>query len=95
MKYEQTIILYISLDGGYSYRQNRWCEETFKKKLWENACKWLRPDSDMSLERYGVDVIVRNASLGLVGIIRVSGERKLENIWTDICELWDKIKKES
>lgn len=96
MKREQTTtILYISFDGGCSYRQTHVTEETFKRKLWETACKWLRPDSDMSLAGYGVQIIVRDSHLSFVGLLHVAGGRGLEDLWNDITELWEKIKKES
>lgn len=96
MKHEQTpIILYISFDGGFSYRQHHLTKEAFKRKLWETACRWLRPDSDMSMVGYGTQIIVRYADLAFAGIIPVSGGDALDGIWKDIIDLWEKIKKES
>lgn len=96
LKHEQTpIILYISLDGGYSYRQNHLTEEAFKRKLWETACRWLRPDSEMCVGGYGVQIIVRYSDLTFAGIIHVAGGRGLDDLWNDITDLWEKIKKES
>lgn len=96
MKHEQMpIILYISFDGGFSYRQNHLTEEMFKKKMWDTACRWLRPDSDMSLAGYGIQIIVLYANLELAGIIPVAGGDALDGIWKDILDLWEKVKKEA
>ena len=96
MKHEQTpIILYISFDGGCSYRQTHVTEETFKRKLWETACRWLRPDSDMCVSGYCVQIILRDSHLAFVGLLEVAGGRGLEDLWNDITELWEKIKAEA
>ena len=96
MKHEQTpIILYISFDGGYSYKQQYMTEEAFKKKMWETACRWLRPDSDMCVAGFCVQIIVRDSHLAFVGLLEVAGGRGLDDLWNDIIDLWRKIKKES
>ena len=92
---QMPIILYMSFDGGFSYRQQHMTEEMFKKKMWDTACKWLRPDSDMSLAGYGIQIIVRYANLALAGIIPVAGGDSLEGVWKDITDLWEKVKKEA
>ena len=92
---QMPIILYISLDGGFSYRQNHLTEEMFKKKMWETACRWLRPDSEMCIAGYRVQIIVRYADLTFAGLLHVEGGRGLEDLWKDITELWEKIEKES
>ena len=99
MKHEQIqqrpLILYISFDGGYSYRQYRLTEEMFKRKLWDTACRWLRPDSEMCTSGYCIQIIVRDAHLAFVGLLDVAGGRGLDDLWKDITELWEKIEKES
>ena len=96
MKREQMpIILYISFDGGFSYRLSHLTEEMFKKKMWDTACRWLRPDSDMCISGYRVQIIVRDSHLAFVGLLEVAGGRGLEDLWNDITELWEKVKKES
>lgn len=90
-KHEQYTMIYLSLDGGYSYRQTRVNEQQFKEKLWLTACKWLRPDSDMSMIGYGIDIIIRTKDLAHIGTLRITGNDDLKDNWHAINELWARI----
>ena len=89
---DRDYVIFISTDGGHSYRQARVNERVFKDKVWMTACKWLRPDSDMVSGRYGSSVVIRRCdTMAHIVTVNISGSDNMADVWGRICHAWEMI----
>ena len=89
---DRDYVIFMSTDGGHSYRQTRVNERGFKDKLWMTACKWLRPDSDMVSVGYGSCIVIRrHDTMAHMATIEIRGGDSMADVWCRICQTWEMI----